>query len=88
MVKEYNRKNKLIEMAVPTSKNTSVKKYNKIIKSKNLEIEIEKMWHLKIIIVNRNGCPGYDQERDNQIHLRFSELLIFLDVCKFVRNLK
>ena len=38
-------------MSGPTHNNRSVKEYNKIIKYKNLEIEIEKMLHLKTTTV-------------------------------------
>ena len=34
-------------MSVPTDNNISVKEYNEISKYKDLEIEIEKNWHLK-----------------------------------------
>ena len=35
-------------MSVSTGNNVSAKEYNRISKYKDLEIEIEKMWHLKI----------------------------------------
>ena len=49
MIKDYKRKKTflLIDMSVPNDNNLSVKEYNKISKYKDLEIEIEKMWHLK-----------------------------------------
>ena len=47
VVNDYKRKVCfLIDMAVPTDINLSVKEYNKITKYKDLEIKIEKMWHL------------------------------------------
>ena len=36
-----------MDMSVSTDNNISVKKYNKISNYKDLEIETEKMWHLK-----------------------------------------
>ena len=38
-------------MSVPTDNNISVNEYNKITKYKDLEIEIEKIWHLKTNIM-------------------------------------
>ena len=58
MVKDYKRKICFpIDMSVPTDYNISVKEYNKITEYKNLEIEIEKIWHLKT-------TTEYDQEKD------------------------
>ena len=37
----------LIDMSVPIDKNVSAKVFEKLSKYKDLEIEIEKMWHLK-----------------------------------------
>ena len=37
----------LINMSVPTDKNVSAKLFEKLSKYKDLEIEIENMWHLK-----------------------------------------
>ena len=52
MVKDYKRKTcLLIGMLVPTDNNISVKEYNKISKYKDLEKEIEKMWHFKTTTV-------------------------------------
>ena len=49
MFEDYERKIcLLIDMSVPTDNNISVKEYNKISKYKHMEIETEKMWHLKI----------------------------------------
>lgn len=45
-----DRKNKeclLIDMSVPSDRNVSAKTFEKISKYKDLEIEVEKMWHLK-----------------------------------------
>ena len=38
-------------MTVPSERNLSVKEYEKISKYKDLEIEIQKMWHLKAIVM-------------------------------------
>ena len=52
VVKEYKRKTILpTDVLVPTDNNVSLKEYNKIDKYKDVEIEIEKMWHLKTTIV-------------------------------------
>ena len=48
VVKNYQRKiYLLIDMSGPTDNNISVKEYNKTSKYIDLEIEIEKMWHLE-----------------------------------------
>ena len=39
-------------MLGPIDNNTPIKEYNKISKYKDLEIEIEKMWHLKTTMVS------------------------------------
>ena len=41
----------LIDMAIPSDRNTSVKVAEKLSKYKDLEIEITKMWELKTITV-------------------------------------
>ena len=38
-------------MTVPYDRNLSLKEYEKISKYKDLEIEIQKMWHLKAIVI-------------------------------------
>ena len=48
VVKDYKKKIcLLIDMSVLTSNNISVKEYNKINKNRDLQIEIEKICHLK-----------------------------------------
>ena len=52
MVKDYKKKTcLLIDMTVPSERNLSIKQYEKISKYKDLEIEIQKMWHLKAIVI-------------------------------------
>ena len=41
----------LIDMTVPSDRNLSLNEYEKISKYKDLEIEIQKMWHLKAIVI-------------------------------------
>ena len=41
----------LIDMSVPSDKNVAVKEFDKLSKYKDLEIEIQKMWHLKTSVV-------------------------------------
>ena len=41
----------LIDMTIPTDRNISVKEFDKLSKYKDLQIEIERMWHLKTTIV-------------------------------------
>ena len=51
-VKDYEIKTcLLIDMSLPTDNYTSVKEYNKISKYKDVEIEIEKIWYLKVTTV-------------------------------------
>ena len=49
----------LIDMTVPSDKNISVKVVEKLSKYKDLEIEIERMWHMKTqMIPVVIGCLG------------------------------
>ena len=41
----------LIDMTIPTDRNISVKEFDKLSKYKDLQTEIERMWHLKTTIV-------------------------------------
>ena len=41
----------LIDMTVASDRNVSLKGYEKISKYKDLEIEIQKMWHLKTTVL-------------------------------------
>ena len=41
----------LIDMTVPSDRNLSIKEYEKMSKYKDLEIEIQKMWHLKVTMI-------------------------------------
>ena len=38
-------------MTVPSDRNVSLKEYEKVSKYKDLEIEIQKMWHLKTTVI-------------------------------------
>ena len=52
IVKDHKKKTcLLIDMTVPSDRNTSLKEYEKISKCKDLEIEIQKMWHLNATII-------------------------------------
>jgi len=51
-VKDHKEKTcLLIDMTVPSDRNVSLKEYEKISKYKDLEIEIQKMWHLKTTVI-------------------------------------
>ena len=89
MVKDYKRKTKfLIDISVPTD-NISINELNEIIKYKDLEIEIEKMWYLKTstvpVIVGALGMikKGRDKKHINKkpgspsLYGKNTELLIF-----------
>ena len=41
----------LIDMSIPSDRNVSAKVFEKLSKYKDLEIEIQKMWHLKTTTV-------------------------------------
>ena len=41
----------LIDMTVPSDRNLSLEEYEKMSKYKELEIEIQKMWNLKAIVI-------------------------------------
>ena len=48
VIKDYKSKTcLLIDMTIPTDRNISVKKFDKLSKYKGLQIEIERLWHLK-----------------------------------------
>ena len=52
IVKDHKEKTcLLIDMTVPSNRNLSLKEYEKVSKYKDLEIEIQKMWNLKVTIV-------------------------------------
>ena len=51
IIKDKQKTCMLIDMAVPSDRNTSVKVAEKLSKYKDLEIEITKMWGLKTITV-------------------------------------
>ena len=42
---------KLINVNIPADKNVSVPEFEELSKHKDLEIEIEKLWHMKIVII-------------------------------------
>ena len=51
-MKDCNKKTCfLIDMTVPSDRNPSLKEYEKISTYKDLEVGIQKMWHLKIIVI-------------------------------------
>ena len=41
----------LVDVAVPSNRNLSLKKYEKASKYNDLEIEMQKVWHLKVTIL-------------------------------------
>ena len=41
----------LVDMAIPTDRNISIKEFDKLSKYKDLQIEIERMWHLKTTVI-------------------------------------
>jgi len=60
----------MIDMSVPTDNNVSAKEFEKLSKYKDLEIEVNKMWHLKTktvpVIVGALGMI----KKDTQKHLQ------------------
>ena len=62
-----------IDILMPTDDDKSVKEYNKISKFKDTQIEIEKIWHLKIttelVIVETLGMIKYEQINKLTMHL-------------------
>ena len=42
---------KLIDVKIPADKNISVAKFEKLSKYKDLEIEVEKLWHIKTVTI-------------------------------------
>ena len=51
-VKDHKEKTcLLIDMTVPSDRNVSLEEYEKVSKYKDLEIEIQKMWHLKTAVI-------------------------------------
>ena len=52
VIKDHKSKTCLLnDMTIPTDRNISVKEFDKLSKYKDLQIEIERMWHLKTTIV-------------------------------------
>ena len=41
----------LVDMAIPTDRNISIKEFDKLSKYKDLQIEMERMWHLKTTVI-------------------------------------
>ena len=41
----------LIDMTMPSDRNLSLVEYEKVSKYKDLDIEIQKMWHLKATVI-------------------------------------
>ena len=74
VIKDHKHKNYLLGMPVSSDKNISFKKYDRVSKSK--DFEIEQMWHLKttvIPIIIRD--PGMTQKsRDKHIKIAGSNL--------------
>ena len=42
---------KLIDVKIPADKNVSIAEFEKLSKYKDLEIEVEKLWHMKIVTI-------------------------------------
>ena len=41
----------MIDVKIPTDKNVSVAEFEKLSKYKDLEIEVEKLWHMKTVTI-------------------------------------
>ena len=42
---------KLIDVKIPADKNVSIAEFEKLSKYKDLEIEVEKLWHMKTVTI-------------------------------------
>ena len=80
VAKDFKRKTcLLIDILIPTDNNISVKEYNKINKSKELEIEIVKMWHVKTT-TETFGSFDYRQEAVDMIKKETDKHIDKIDV--------
>ena len=61
---------KLFDMTVPSDRNIALKEIEKKSKYKDLELEIQRMWHMKTIYSNPCGCwcTWYSKEGDGRKH--------------------
>ena len=67
------RRCKIVDVALPTENNTSVKVAEKLSTYKDLEIEISKMWHIK---TDSTSCDDRSfrtcEKRTGKIHKQYS----------------
>ena len=85
----------LIDMSIPTEKNTSVKVTEKLSKYKDLEIEIERMWGMKdttIPVVIRalglikKGLEKYTKQIPGNIKIRELQKIALLGTSRILRK--
>ena len=73
----------LIDMSVQSDSSISAKEFEKLCKYKDLEIEIDKMWKMKIktipVIV---GAPGMIKRRHKKMSMKFQEICLLLKFKK------
>ena len=60
---------KLIDMTVPSDRNIALKEMEKKGKYKDLELEIQRMWHTKTVVIPCGcWCTWYSKEGDGRKH--------------------
>ena len=84
----------LIDMSIPTEKNTSVKVTEKLSKYKDLEIEIERMWGMKTTMITvvigalgliKKGLENLEQIPSN-IKIRELQKIALLGTSRILRK--
>ena len=57
-------------MTIPSDRNIALKEIEKKSKYKDLELEIQKMWHIKTIVIPAHSCwrPWHSKEGDGRKH--------------------
>ena len=93
--KEQEKSCLLIDMSIPTEKNTSVKVTEKLSKYKDLEIEIERMWGIKgttipvvigVMVLIKKGLGKYVQQIVGNIKIHERQKITLLGISCTLRK--
>ena len=85
----------LIDMSIPTEKNTSVKVTEKLSKYKDLEIEIERMWGMKATTIPvvigalgliKKGLEKYTKQIPGNIKINELQKIALLGTSRILRK--
>ncbi|XP_013385591.1 uncharacterized protein LOC106155343 [Lingula anatina] len=95
-----NKRNKvctLIDMAIPSERNTSVKVTEKLSKYKDLEIEINRMWGTKTITIPvvigalglvKKGLEKYTDKIPGNINIHEVQKIVLIETTHILRRLQ